>query len=97
MKTHVDSADFARLDDLRKIMINARAAFHGLAEDVKLMIDSGCALPERMAEMVAHLQVAVGVYVHAVNRYQQEREAMLGRMEKTDSRRLLLNVEVQRT
>lgn len=98
MKTLVGSEDFARLDELRKIMINARAAFHGLAEDVRLV--AACCPPphdEPVITMKLHLAVAVGVYVRSVGRYQAEREVVVGKLAGDDPRRALLGVEVTRS
>ena len=68
MKSGADSSDFARLDELRKLMINARAAFHGLEEDVRLMTPH--ASEAQLTPMVVHLQASIDTYVHAIGRYQ---------------------------
>ena len=92
MKSGADSSDFARLDELRKLMINARAAFHGLEEDVRLMAPH--ASEAQLTPMVVHLQASIDTYVHAIGRYQAEREAIIGRIANDDPRRPMLGVEV---
>jgi hypothetical protein len=89
-----ESSDFARLDELRKIMINSRAAFHGLAEDVRLMADAKCVAEDQLIAMCGHREVAAAVYVHAVTRFQAERESLIDRLSTDDPRRALLGVEV---
>lgn len=96
-----ESSDFARLDELRKIMINARAAFHGLAEDVRIFVEFVSSTPDfpfpgALDEMKKHLTVAGAVYVHAVGRFQSERESLIDRLSADDPRRAILGVEVAR-
>ena len=91
-----ESSDFARLDELRKIMINARAAFHGIAEDVRLLVDAACLSDDATKEMIAHRAVAAHVYVHSVGRYQKERDGLIDRLATDDPRRAILGVEVVR-
>jgi hypothetical protein len=94
MKSGADSSDFARLDELRKIMINARAAFHGLAEDVKMFVEIDFADTSLLSKMKVNLAECAATYVHAVERYQKERAAIIGRIAKDDPRRPMLGVEV---
>jgi hypothetical protein len=91
-----ESSDFARLDELRKLMINARAQFHGLVEDLQLMVEAACVSEDNMKEMIAHRAVAAAVYVHAIGRYTTERDGLIDRLSTDDPRRAILGVEVVR-